>query len=71
MITKNGYILEGWFDQNEANGFGRLIKDDGYFVGTFEQSEFQGFGKFIFNHGGRYEGEYKDNLRHGWGTLKN
>jgi len=70
MVNKKGWILEGWIDQNDANGQGRLITSEGYYVGNFKDSEFDGIGKNIFNKGGRYEGEYKENQRDGWGTLK-
>jgi hypothetical protein len=35
MVDKHGFILEGWFDQNSATGYGRLINDQGYYVGNF------------------------------------
>ena len=67
LLTRYKELYEGWFEDDEPNGQGRLIQNHGYYIGEFKNSKFEGFGKFIYNDGRKYEGDFKDHKYHGWG----
>jgi tetratricopeptide (TPR) repeat protein len=64
-------IYDGDWSNNFRDGEGVLIFANGdRYEGTFQMGAMQGTGRFIFaNDGGIYEGEFKDNLRHGHGRF--
>ncbi len=39
------------------------------YIGSFENGKFNGQGKLTYSNGDTYEGEFKDNKKHGKGTL--
>ena len=68
LINRYNELYEGWFDNDELSGYGRLIKPYGFYIGQFHKSHFNGFGKFFYNSGTIYEGEFKESRYEGWGN---
>ena len=54
----------------QREGLGQLIDVDfNYYVGFFKQGYFEGYGKMWYSNKEFYEGEWKNGMRHGQGTL--
>ena len=43
---------------------------DGYYSGTLENGVIQGNGVYVFDNGDKYEGQWKENLYHGYGVYE-
>ena len=50
-------------------GFGILIKQNEKYEGNFVKSKYHGNGKLTLSDGTFYEGEFKNNMRSGYGVL--
>lgn len=66
---KREYMYQGGFNNDLLHGKGTMKSPDGYFEGIFENNRKKGYGVFTWNNGSRYEGEYKDDLRNGFGEF--
>ena len=49
---------------------GIVRRRDGTYVGQLKDGKMNGNGKFIWNDGSFYDGEFKNNKRHGIGNSK-
>ena len=53
-------VFEGMFENNEINGFGRVIfKNQDYYIGMMKQSQPDGVGDYFFANGTKQSGYYK------------
>ena len=63
-------ILEGQWQQNQLNGFGRFFGPTGNsYTGEFIDGKRNGKGKYIWSNGDWYEGKWKNNVFNGYGTF--
>lgn len=69
MVTDTGEIYTGMWDNDQKNGNGRLILENGdYFEGNFVDNEVKGKGFYIRKRDKMlYDGEFKNNKFHGIG----
>ena len=57
QVWPDGAIYEGWWENDKANGYGRLIHADGdYYEGNWKNDKAEGFGTYVHQDGGKYEG---------------
>lgn len=78
-IYPNGDRYEGSWKYDKRHGEGKMYYKlgsahelaGGYYEGTFVDDKIEGIGKTINRHNVLiYEGSFKNNLRHGWGFLR-
>ena len=56
---------EGTWENDKANGFGRLVLQQYVYEGQLRNNKLEGFGTKYSVEGSQYTGEYKNNLRDG------
>ena len=72
LIQPNGDIFEGYFEDDAANGMGKMTYINGIAKeGFWEKGVLNGDGVIIFPNGRKYEGYIKDNQPNGYGRLGN
>ena len=48
LVTKQGFFMEGWVENSQMNGYGRMIYQTGaYSIGMFKQSKMDGQCLFV------------------------
>lgn len=72
-MTTDWFIYEGKFKDDEFHGKGKITyigeyKHMGSYEGDFIQDKYEGFGIRLYGNGDVYEGAWKNNFRHGFGT---
>ena len=68
MAIKEGYLVEGLYNQNKPHVC-RWIQNDGTaFEGEFRNSKLNGHGTMRSINGDKYVGEYRNGLKHGKGV---
>ena len=66
---------EGSWVDGEQSGEGKLYWKDGAksefekFIGNFDKDKFSGSGELYCKNGDKFVGQFKDNIKHGEGTL--
>lgn len=67
----NWNVYKGNYLENDIDGVGTLWLTDKeqVFYGQFTKNRRNGWGVHWFADGTKYEGEWKDNLRHGYGLV--
>ena len=70
VVLDNGEMYQGeWNDEDEYDGFGARIDEDGDFCeGYWINGEQNGPGRWLAENGEFYSGTFKDDLMHGQGT---
>lgn len=71
LFDKEGYLFySGAFEKGEKNGIGRFFyKDGATYYGEIRNGVLKGKGTYNDTKGGRYEGEFSNNLKNGKGKL--
>ena len=73
LQRKNELVYEGYWDNNNYDGFGKVyfppddVRKRLSFEGYFKDGVASGNGTVIWVDGNKYEGEFKANIRHGFG----
>ena len=68
QIWPEGSIYEGFWRDDQADGFGRLIHADGdYYEGEWKNDKAHGKGKYVHPDGSYYEGDWVKDLQEGFG----
>lgn len=64
----NGNIYEGFFDNDNMDGRGRIISTEGFvYEGDFQNNTASGYGKCLFEDGTLYKGNWVNNKKQGIG----
>ena len=74
LYLKDGSIFEGEFKNNQINGLGKIEFSDGrQYKGYWVDNKISGFGVMIWNERNEiksYEGEFYNEMKHGFGIYK-
>jgi hypothetical protein len=72
MIYNNGDRYEGNWSEGKFNGKGKLEqRNKDFYEGLWMKGMKSGNGKLSIGHGDYYyDGDFKDDKKHGYGTLK-
>lgn len=65
----NGKVHQGYYQNGQREGPGKLVDFDGVYEGNFSGGKMEGHGIFTFKNGDWYEGEFKNNFFHGIGVM--
>ena len=69
QLWPDGSIYEGYWSNDQANGYGRLIHKDGdVYEGEWKDDKTHGRGIYHHSDGAKYEGEWQNDMQHGEGT---
>ena len=60
--------MEGCWENDKLNGFGRTITSEGCYIGDFKDGKMHGFGTYYHKDGRKYIGQWEKDRRHGQGT---
>ena len=65
----NTYHTIGYFENSEMKGFEIHKDDEGEYNGEGNQLEYNGIGIFFYKEGTRFEGEFENGTKNGYGVL--
>tara|TARA_Y100000590_G_scaffold40976_1_gene43758 strand:+ start:2741 stop:4993 length:2253 start_codon:yes stop_codon:yes gene_type:complete len=72
MYVKSHYVYEGMFIEDEKEGFGKAVYENGsIYEGTWRKNNWHGFGKRTWGQGQVFYGSYKDGNCEGTGIQLN
>lgn len=69
QIWPDGSVYEGFWSEDQADGYGRLVHADGdYYEGEWQNDKAHGKGKYVHPDGAYYEGDWVKDLQEGHGV---
>ena len=71
LIENGTAIYEGYWQNGNMHGPGRLTNKMGHYKGDFQSNTRQGFGMYKFRTGDWYEGDWINGLKNGYGKSYN
>jgi hypothetical protein len=67
MLFNNGSRYDGYWENDEIHGYGRLIHPNGdFYEGEWRENKAQRKGKYVHSNGTIYEGDWIADLQHGY-----